>query len=68
MKYLVLAVGILTILLLRLFIRVYQLKVRGGEFKFYKINWFWFWAIFIAFYSISVVVILLWSFIDKILG
>lgn len=68
MKYLVLAVGILTILLLRLFIRVYQLKVRGGEFKFYKINWFWFWAIFIAFYSISVAVILIFGLINRILG
>lgn len=68
MQWLALAVGIFTILLLRLFCRIYHLKVRGGKFKFYKVNWFWFWAMFIAFYSIAVVVILILGFISRILS
>lgn len=58
MKWLGLAVGIFTFLLLRVFFRIYQLKKMGREFKFYKINWFWFWAMFMAYYTIAVVVVL----------
>jgi hypothetical protein len=68
MVWILIAAGILSTLLLRLFLRLYQLKRGGKVFKFYRINWFWFWAMFIAYYATAAGIVLLYKLLVWILG
>lgn len=59
------ALGLLVILSLRVMFRLYKLKKLGYD---HKINWFWFWTVFIAFYAKLAVIVLLYRFIAWCLG
>jgi len=59
------AIGLLVILSLRVMFRLYKLKKLGYG---YRINWFWFWSVFVAFYAILAVIVLLHRFIAWCLG